>query len=68
MKDVKEQQLITRSGRNTAVHKVRDRHTQVIYYDMPDLVLYLRVAMVSLGEVSAVSEGWSVVTWLSREF
>ena len=46
LKNVKAQELITGTGRNTAVHKVRTKHTQVIYYDMPDLVLYLRVAIV----------------------
>ena len=33
---------------------------------MPDLVLYLGVVMVSLGEVVEVSGGWSVAARLSR--
>ena len=36
-------------------------------YDIPDLVLYLGVVIVSLGEVVEVSGGWIVAAWLSGE-
>ena len=34
-------------------------------YDIPDLVLYLRVVIESLGGLVEVSGGWSVAAWLS---
>ena len=34
---------------------------------MPDLVLYLVVVIVSLGEVVDVSGGWIVSAWLSGD-
>ena len=34
-------------------------------YDIPDLVLYLRVVIGSLGGLVEVSGGWSVAAWLS---
>ena len=36
-------------------------------YDIPDLVLYLGVVIVSLGEVVEVSGGWIVSAWLSGD-
>ena len=36
-------------------------------YDIPDLVLYLGVVIVSLGEMVEVSGGWVVSAWLSGE-
>ena len=63
LKEVKVQMLIRGANRNTAVTwgEIKDSH------DIPDLVLYLGVARVSLGEVGKMSGGWSIVPWLSWE-
>ena len=66
-KEAMVQLLIREANRNTAVTWDEIKDSQITSYDIPDLVLYLGVSKVSLGEVGELSGGWSIVPWLSRK-